>query len=71
MIPNSYNSFEDIDNQLKIISLQKQIYKQQIKQNLRSSKASFSTTSIKSEVKNTLQVKLLEFITAKLIKKFR
>lgn len=71
MIPNSYNSFEDIDNQLKIISLQKQIYKQQIKQNLRSSKASFSTTSIKSEVKNTLQVKLLEFITTNLIKIFR
>ena len=71
MIPNSYNSFEDIDNQLKIISLQKQIYKQQIKQNLRSSKASFSTTSIKSEIKNTLQVKLLEFITTKLIKIFR
>ena len=71
MIPNSYNSFEDIDNQLKIISLQKQIYKQQIKQNLRSSKASFSATSIKSEVKNTLQIKLLEFITTNLIKKFR
>ena len=71
MIPNSYNSFEDIDNQLKIISLQKQIYKQQIKQNFRSSKASFSTTSIKSEVKNTLQVKLLEFITTNLIKIFR
>ncbi|QCE40465.1 DUF6327 family protein [Psychroserpens sp. NJDZ02] len=71
MIPNSYNSFEDIDNQLKIISLQKQIYKQQIKQHLRSSKASFSATSIKSEVKNTLQIKLLEFITTNLIKKFR
>ncbi|WP_090837611.1 MULTISPECIES: DUF6327 family protein [Olleya] len=71
MMPNSYNSFEDIDNQLKIISLQKQIYKQQIKLNLKSTKSSFSATSIKSEVKNTLQVKLLEYITTNLIKKFR
>lgn len=71
MMPNSYNSFDDIDNQLKIISLHKQIYKQQIKLNLKSSKASFSASHIKSEVKNTLQVKLLEFITTNLIKKFR
>lgn len=71
MKPNSYNSFDEIDNQLKIISLQKQIYKQHIKLNLKSSKASFSVNSIKSEVKNALQIKLLEFVKTNLIKKLR
>ncbi|QRM90802.1 hypothetical protein FG167_16655 [Lacinutrix sp. WUR7] len=71
MIPNSYNSFDEIDNQLKILSLQKQIYKQHIKLNLKSSKDSLSATTIKNEVKVALQEQLLTFIMNSLIKKFR
>ena len=71
MIPNSYNSFDEIDNQLKILSLQKQIYKEHIKQNVKNAKYSFSVTSIKKEVKVTLQEQLLSYIINSWIKKFR
>jgi len=71
MIPNNYNSFEEIDHQLKILSLQKQIYKERIKLNLKSSKNSFSITNLKNEFKGILQEKLLTFITTNLIKKFK
>jgi hypothetical protein len=71
MIPNSYNSFDEIDNQLKILSLQKQIYKEHIKRNVKTAKDSFSATTIKKEVKVALQEQLLTFIMNSLIKKFR
>ena len=71
MIPNNYNSFDEIDHQLKILSLQKQIYKERIKLNLKSSKNSFRTTNLKNEFKGILKDRLLTFITTNLIKKFR
>ncbi|WP_452229138.1 MULTISPECIES: DUF6327 family protein [unclassified Lacinutrix] len=68
---NSYNSFAEIDQQLKIISLQKQIYKQYIKRDLKSVKGSFNAVNIKEELKSSLQEQLLRFILNNWIKKFR
>ena len=69
MIPNSYNSFAEIDNQLKILSLEKQIYKQRIKLSLNSSKNSFTATNIKTEFKGLLQERLLVFLKNYLFQK--
>lgn len=68
---NSYNSFKEIEEQLKIISLQKQIYKAYIKRDLKSVKGSFRATSIKEELKSSFQEQLLRFILNNWIKKFR
>ncbi|MFD2914561.1 DUF6327 family protein [Psychroserpens luteus] len=71
MMPNNYNSFNEIDNQLKILSLQKQIYKEHIKLNIKSSKNSLSAINIKSEFKSALQEQVLTFIINNLIKRFK
>ncbi len=71
MIPNSYNSFADIDHQLKILSLEKQIYKQRIKLSLNSSKNSFTATNIKTEFKGLLQERLLVFLKNYLFQKLK
>ncbi|WP_394354979.1 DUF6327 family protein [Psychroserpens luteus] len=70
-MPNNYNSFNEIDNQLKILSLQKQIYKEHIKLNIKSSKNSLSAINIKSEFKSALQEQVLTFIINNLIKRFK
>ena len=69
MIPNSYNSFAEIDHQLKILSLEKQIYKQRIKLSLNSSKNSFTATNVKTEFKGLLQERLLVFLKNYLFQK--
>ncbi|SDH30723.1 DUF6327 family protein [Winogradskyella thalassocola] len=71
MKPNKYNSFEDIDDQLQILSLQKQIYKERIKLNLKNSKASFNANNLKLEFKSILQDQLLTFLTQTVLKKLR
>ena len=70
-MPNNYKSFKEIDNQLKILSLQKQIYKERIKLNLKNSKSSFRAINIKNEFKVAVQEQLLNFIINNLVKKFR
>ncbi|WP_178985544.1 DUF6327 family protein [Winogradskyella helgolandensis] len=71
MIPNKYNSFADIDNQLKILSLQKQIYKEQIKQSFKSSKNSLRPNNIKHEFKGLLQERLVMILRTYLLKKLK
>lgn len=71
MIPNNYNSFDEIDNQLKILSLQKQIYKERIKLNLNSSKNSFSAMNLKNEFKGAFQEQVLTFVIEKVLSKLK
>ena len=68
---NNYNSFEEIDNQLKILSLQKQIYRERIKMNLKSAKINFNAANIKNEFKGAFQQKALTLLINNLIKIFR
>ena len=69
MIPTSYTSFEEIDEQLKILSLQKNIYKELIKLNLKSSKNNLKPESIKNELKGLAQEKVLAFVVNNVLKK--
>ena len=71
MIPNNYNSLAEIDHQLKILNLEKQIYKQRIKRSLNSSKNSFTATNIKTEFKDLLQEHLLVFLKNYLFQKLK
>ncbi|WP_299107710.1 DUF6327 family protein [uncultured Winogradskyella sp.] len=71
MIPKSYNSFNEIDNQLKILSLQKQIYKEGLKLSLKNSKLNLKPLTIKNELKGFLQNELLSLVTEKVLNKFK
>jgi hypothetical protein len=71
MMPNSYNSFEEINNQLKILSLQKQINKQHIKLNFKNSKTIFNVTNLKNEFKRAFQEQLFSYVVNNLLKRFR
>ncbi|SDS24040.1 hypothetical protein SAMN05216503_2422 [Polaribacter sp. KT25b] len=68
---NSYNSFEEINNQLKILSLKKQINKQHIKLNFQNSKTIFNVTNLKNEFKRAFQEQLLSYVINNLLKRFR
>lgn len=70
-MPNSYNSFEEINNQLKILSLQKQINKQHIKLNFKNSKTIFNVTNLKNEFKRAFREQLFSYVVNNLLKRFR
>jgi hypothetical protein len=71
MIPKSYNSFEEIDNQLKILSLQKQIYKEHLKLSLKSTKLNLKPATIKNELKGFLQNQLITLVSERVINKLK
>ncbi|TYB79479.1 DUF6327 family protein [Bizionia myxarmorum] len=71
MTPNSFNSFEEIDNQLQILSLQKQIYKERIKLSIKSSKINLKPVNIKNEFKGLLQEQLITFLRDFLLEKLK
>lgn len=69
MLLNNYNSFEEIDNQLEILSLQKQIYKERLKLSLKRSKHSFKIPNLKKELKVLLQEEIIMFLRRYILKK--
>lgn len=71
MIPKSYNSFEEIDNQLRILRLQKQIYKEGLKLSLKNSKFNLKSFNIKNELKGRLQNQLLTLVRDKVLNKLK
>ncbi|RED43641.1 hypothetical protein DFQ10_105241 [Winogradskyella eximia] len=71
MIPKRYNSFDEIDNDLKILSLQKQIYKERIKLNVKNSKNSLKSVNIKNELKGLIQNQLLTFVSDKVLNQLK
>lgn len=71
MIPKSYNSFDEIDDQLKIISLQKQIYKEGLKLSLKNSKFNLKSLNIKNELKGFLQNQLITLVRNKVLNKLK
>jgi hypothetical protein len=71
MIPDSYNSFDEIDNNLKILKLKREIYKEHLKLNLNATKMSLYPVNIMSELRESIQKKALLFIAEYLLKKFR
>ena len=70
MTKYKYNSFKEIDERLKILGLQKEIDKENIKWNLNKSKNYFCPTHIVGGFGGFLQTLILTFITKKLFKNF-
>jgi len=70
MIPTRYNSFDEIDKQLKILNLQREISKESLKLNLMRSKISIYPANIKNELRVLFQRKILLVIAKRFFKDF-
>ncbi|MFT4833102.1 MAG: hypothetical protein ACI815_002766 [Psychroserpens sp.] len=70
MIAKKYSSFEEIDNRLKILRLQRDISSESLKLNLKKSKETFYPSHVFGEFSGVLQKILLGFVLKKILKKF-
>ncbi|MET6989515.1 DUF6327 family protein [Sediminicola arcticus] len=70
MIAKKYSSFEEIDDRLKILRLQRDISRESLKFNLKKSKETFYPSHIFGEFSGVIQKVLLSFVLKKVIKKF-
>ncbi len=66
-----YNSFVEIDNRLKILSLQREIDKERLKLNLKQSKTDLTSFNIVDGFNSYLQIKIMTWVTRKLRKLFK
>ena len=61
-----YNSFEEIDNRLKILKLQREINKESLKLNLKHSKIDLTSLNVISSFNSYIQMKMITWITKNL-----
>jgi len=66
-----YNSFEEIDNRLKILSLQREIDKESLKLNLKHSKTGITSFSITNSFNSYIQMKTISWSIKYLRKLFK
>lgn len=69
MRTREYTSFADIDADLKILHLRREIDKETLKYNLREAKNKFYPTNLLGGVGNIVQKIAVAFIARKLVKK--
>lgn len=62
MTPKKYNSFEEIDNHLKILKLQREIEKEQLVFNYKKAKILLYPKNIGLEIGDIIQQKLISLI---------
>ena len=70
MIAKKYSSFEEIDDRLRIVKLQKDISSESLKFNLKKSKETFYPSHVLGEFSGVIQKVLLGLVLKKIIKKF-
>lgn len=71
MIPKKYSSFDEIDERLKILNLQREIYRESIKLNLNRAKTNLYPSRFMGGVGGLLQKVLITLIIKKLSGLFR
>ncbi|MGY8916307.1 MAG: DUF6327 family protein [Flavobacteriales bacterium] len=70
MTAKKYTSFQEIDERLKILRLQKNISRESLKFNIKKSKETFYPTQVLGEFSGVFQKVILGFILRKILKKF-
>lgn len=70
MIAKKYSSFEEIDERLKILKLQKDISRESLRFNIKKSKETFYPSHVLGEFSGVIQKVLLGFVLKKVLKKF-
>ncbi|MBC6997582.1 DUF6327 family protein [Cytophaga sp. FL35] len=70
MIPKKYTSFKEIDQDLKILKLQQDIERENLKLNFNNTKASFYPTNLIGGIGGVIQKLVISFVAGKVMKKF-
>ncbi|MCK0161222.1 DUF6327 family protein [Allomuricauda sp. F6463D] len=70
MIQSQYTSFEDIDRDLKVLKLQREIDEEKVKLAIQQTKAELYPTNILGGIAPLLQKIAISLIAKKLLKKF-
>jgi hypothetical protein len=65
-----FDSFDEIDQKLRVLKLQREIDKEQIKLHINSAKANFYPTNLLGGVSGIVQKLIISFVVKKLIRKF-
>ena len=66
-----YNSFEEIDTRLKILSLQRKIDEERLKLNLKRSKTDLKCSNIFEGFNSLIQQKIISWLAKNFLKLFR
>ncbi|MBU2948286.1 DUF6327 family protein [Zobellia uliginosa] len=70
MIPKKYTSFEQIDKDLKVLKLQQEIERENLKMQVQITKNSLYPTNLLGGFSGVLQKLTLSLVAKKLMKKF-
>jgi len=70
MIPKKYTSFKEIDNDLKILKLQRQIDMENLKMNLNQTKHSLQPTNLLGGFGGLVKSFLISLFAKKVLKRF-
>lgn len=70
MIPKKYTSFKEIDNDLKILKLQRQIDMENLKMNFSQTKQSLHPSSLFGGLGGLVKSFLMSLLAKKVLKKF-
>jgi hypothetical protein len=71
MAKQVFNSFEEIDNRLKILRLQREIEMEQFKLRLNMTKDAIQPTALMGEVGKWTKGLLISFVINKILRRFR
>lgn len=71
MTPKVYSSFEEIDQDLRILRLKRQIEREQVKLHIQESKTSLYPTQLLGGVKGIVQKLFLTFVVKKITDRLR
>ncbi|MFD2604615.1 DUF6327 family protein [Euzebyella marina] len=70
MIPKKYTSFKEIDQDLKILKLQQEIERENMKLSFNTAKSSLYPTNLLGGVGGVLQKLIMSLVARKVMKKF-
>lgn len=70
MAKPSFNSFDEIDQKLKILKLQREIDKEQLKLHINNVKTTFYPTNLLGGASGIAQKLIISFVVKKLLRKF-
>ena len=70
MAKPSFNSFDEIDQKLRVLKLQREIDKEQLKLHINNAKSNFYPTNLLGGISGITQKLILSFVVKKLLRRF-
>lgn len=70
MVKPSFKSFDEIDQKLRVLKLQREIDKEQLKLDINNVKSNFYPTKLLGGISGIVQKLIISFVIKKLMRKF-